>query len=839
MKRHLTATAVVVALMAAAAGTAVGLRWIQRAAVVDQQTQKNDAQTPPAPVKARPSIAVMGFRSLSNRSGAAWLSSALSEMFTTELAAGGQLRVVPAETVSRFRLESALKDEGALPKDLLSRIRNNLGADFIVGGSYLIQDQNGLGQLRLDLRVQNTQQDAVVALSETGFESDLFTVVAKAGSRLRERLGLDETGAAEVKSARAAFPVNPEAGRLYTAGLEKMRLFDAIAARSLFEQAAALDSRHALTHSALSAAWSSLGYDGKAEESAKKAYELSENLTREQRLVIEGRYRESQRDWSKAIETYRTLWGFFSDDVEYGLRLAAAQVAAGQAKEALATVQAMRQLPAPSSDDPRIDIAEGDALGSLSDFKRQQQTYAQAVQKGRALGAQLLVARARLFEGRAFFQLGQPEDAIHAFQEAQPLFINAGDRAGVASVLSNLATVYGDRSDIPRTIQMLKESLAISREIGDKRQMATALNNLAIDFKDQGRFADARQTHEEALALRREIGDRLGAATSLNNIGVVFFEQDEFAEAAKRYQESLQICREIGNQRGIVRALHNLSIVKRELGDLAEARTGYEESLAIRKEIGDKRGGAIGRIELGAVLLEQGQLSASKRTIEEALSIAREVKLRPGEAQAFYFLGEIALAEGDLATARKHHEAAQAIRKENREERTLVESRLALANVSLEDGRAIEAEADLRDLRDHLGKDKTRPTEAMIELLIARALLAQNKTGEAGQALTRAQTLSAGTQRNYVRAMITITGARLAASQKQSNVALQNLNPLLAALNRSGAGALQFEARLAQCEAELQSSQASVAKGCFAALQKDATARGFRLVARRANRLGS
>ena len=43
------------------------------------------------------------------------------------------------------------------------------------------------------------------------------------------------------------------------------------------------------------------------------------------------------------METYRTLWGFFPDNLEYGLRLAAAQIAAGQGKEALSTVEEMRK----------------------------------------------------------------------------------------------------------------------------------------------------------------------------------------------------------------------------------------------------------------------------------------------------------------------------------------------------------------------------------------------------------------------------------------------------------------------------------------------------------------
>jgi TolB-like protein len=48
--------------------------------------------------RVRPAIAVLGFRNLAGRQDAQWLSTALSEMLTTELGAGERLRPSPART---------------------------------------------------------------------------------------------------------------------------------------------------------------------------------------------------------------------------------------------------------------------------------------------------------------------------------------------------------------------------------------------------------------------------------------------------------------------------------------------------------------------------------------------------------------------------------------------------------------------------------------------------------------------------------------------------------------------------------------------------------------------
>src|SRR5262245_59538086 len=316
-KRGITAFALSVIVLAAAFGT----RWAgwPRA---DQSANELSPGSSPGTSKPRPSVAVLGFKNLSNRPDADWLSTALSEMFTTELAAGGQLRTVRVENVSRVKLDLAVGQDEVLSNAGAAQFQKKLGAEYFVDGAFLILDRND--QLRVDLRISNLRQEVLLAVSETGATSDLFAIVSKAGSRLREQLGVAQTGPSQVRIARAAFPQSPAAIRFYTEGLEKLRVFDANAAMPLLQKAAEIDPSRPLTHSAIAEAWSMLGYDGKAAEAAMKAFELMDNLGRgepasEERLSIEGRYRETQQDWEKAIGVYKTLWMSFADDVEYGL----------------------------------------------------------------------------------------------------------------------------------------------------------------------------------------------------------------------------------------------------------------------------------------------------------------------------------------------------------------------------------------------------------------------------------------------------------------------------------------------------------------------------------------
>jgi serine/threonine protein kinase len=66
------------------------------AAGIFASTQFTSSTVPAAAANVRRSIAVLGFKNLSQRPDAAWLSTAIAELLAAELAVGGKLRVIPA-----------------------------------------------------------------------------------------------------------------------------------------------------------------------------------------------------------------------------------------------------------------------------------------------------------------------------------------------------------------------------------------------------------------------------------------------------------------------------------------------------------------------------------------------------------------------------------------------------------------------------------------------------------------------------------------------------------------------------------------------------------------------
>ncbi len=224
-----------------------------------------------ATVHLRRSVAVLGFRNLARLPEEAWLSDAFSEMLSTELAAGGRLRMVSGEDVARAKSELPLSDEDSLAKLTLQELRINPGADVVVVGSYTILPTTP--STRFALTFVFKIQPAAKPLQRNPYPATRTTSSALSPIWVKnyaEVLAQHQYPEDSAIATRAALPANEKAARLYAEGRAKLWGFDFFAARDLLSEAIAADPNFPLAHAALSDVWWHTGYDAKARVEAKR-----------------------------------------------------------------------------------------------------------------------------------------------------------------------------------------------------------------------------------------------------------------------------------------------------------------------------------------------------------------------------------------------------------------------------------------------------------------------------------------------------------------------------------------------------------------------------------------
>ena len=820
----------------AATATIAAVVIVALAAVFGWQVNLARAPVKPASVakaKMRPAVAMLGFKNLSGKTEAAWLSTALTEMLSTELAAGEQLRAISGETVGQAKLNLSLSEGDSFGKETLARIRSNLGADYVVVGSYLA---TGADQtIRLDLRLQDAVAgETMIAASETGRETNLPELVSRMGARVRERVGAGGVSGSEADKVRASAPASADAAREYTEGVHRLRIFDTVAAKEHLERAAAADPNHALSHSALALALSSLGDDARATQSAKRAFELSKDLPREMRLFVEGRYYETINSWDKAGDIYHALYGFFPDNLDYGLRLVAARINTGNGREALRILEELRRLPPPAPVDPRLDIEEAGAAEIISDYKRELAAATRAVEKGKARGSRLLVARAKLLEGRAYASLGQPDKAIQSLEESKILYGQFGHRRGIARAVSGIAFAKLQRGDTQGASKLYEESLALFREIANKNGTAATLQSLATIRAQQGQLETAQAMYREAIALRRELGERGAMASALQGLATSLLDSGSAGEAKKMVIESLSIDRELGDKRMIARDQAAIALATRYEGDLASARSLYQESIALRRQIGDEASMPGVLQEFSHLLQDQGDLPGAKKAAQEALTIARRLGARRDISSALAGLGWIALAEDELAAAKTYLSESLSLRSEVGGKNLEARGWLAMAQWNMEEGRPNLAEPLALKAVAAFHQQKAVHLEVATESLLALSQAMQKKFREAQSGVSHASLLLPKVEFRQIRLSSGANLERVQALTGKPSEAAKRMEALLAEATQIGLVPHQLEIRLALGEAALQSGEAAKGRALLGALRGDASARGYQLIARKA-----
>ena len=779
----------------------------------------------------RRAIAVLGFRNLADRPGDAWMSVALSEMLTTELAAGEKLRAVPSESVARMRIDLSLPEADTLAKDTLARVRQNIGADVVLLGSYLVLGPEPGSPVRLDLRLQDTSEGETVAVvSEKGTGAELDALVARAGARLREKLELPAVSTKEAAAVKAVLPANADAARLYAEGLAKLRVFEDNAARELLERAVAADPGHALAHSALAAAWFSLGYDAKALDEARLAYERAGKLSRETRLLIEGRYRAMHNDWDRAIEIYRSLFTFFPDDVEYGLLLANAQTRSGRPNDALATLAAVRK--SSPRDDARVELAEADTARALSDFPRTEKAAMRAAAIASGQGARLGVANALLLQAGARRNLGDAKKAMEPAQEARRLFESAGDQHGVAAALNHLGNSQADLGDLAAARKSYEGVLEVARRTGARRAEAGALDNIASIVGDQGDLAAARRMSDQALAIYREIGDRAGEATTLNNIGAALISRGDLEGARAAFERAVPIYRDTGDQGGLAIALNNIAEMETNQGDVASAAKSFEESEQIFRESGQRSKSVYPLVGLAGIRLESADLAGAAKMFDTAAEICRASQDRHELAYVVSGLGRIAVEEDRLPDARARFEEALKIRTELGEKAAAEQSSLDLARLSYEEGDVAAASTRARAAADAFRKQSLSDDEASALSVAARAAARLGKKDDAAATLDQARLAAAHSQHDGVRRDLVLAGAAVQAARGQIDPARQALLDAARRAQANGLETFALDARLSALEIALSAGRGGAVSAEADALEKDARAKGFARIAR-------
>ena len=735
-----------------------------------------DALFKPPPARTGPvvSLAILPFRNASGDPALDWLGPSVAEMLSTDVGQSAQLRTVSPNVLHQILTDLRVAPATVLDPTAIRRVADFSNADRVVWGQYAKFGD----QIRIDATLQDIKNDRSIPLKiDVSGEKEIPGAIDRLAESIREKLALPADVLKELR-ASSFQPVSQSVAalRAYNQGIGLQRDGKNLEAQKQFEAATKEDPTFALAFSRLAQAYSNLGYDTEAEQAAKKAETLGQDLPEAAKYLISAIRAQVTKNYPEATKAYENLAKVSPDNSDVQSALANLYEDVGNLTKAreyyeklLATnpkdVTATLEL-------GRVAIKSGDPQGSLDPLNR---AYSLAVQ----MDNQEQKAASLHVMAVAYRMLSKPEESLRNEEQALVIWRQIGQKRGLAFSLNEMARAQVLLGKTKDALANFQQALQIRREIGDKRGLGDTLIDLGNLEDDRGDHDQALKMYKEALQIQRDLGNESLQAICLNNIGTAYSEKGQYEDALTYYQQALQLREKSKVPQDIVEAVHNLGDTSAEMGQYDQAISYYLRALDLRRSMNDPRGAAIESYGLGRLFDYQGRFGAAIKSKEDALKIFRDIKdktfwmakILGGRAESLIlagrgdeatgnleeglnlsrelksdgmvaellgYQGDQSFYRGDFKSA--HASFAQALQAaiRSKEPDTTVIAKADLAKVEVQEKRAQEAIASLRPLiqqADDMGL-KYVSVEASISL--AEAMIQSHDLTHARSELERA-----------------------------------------------------------------------------------------------------
>jgi eukaryotic-like serine/threonine-protein kinase len=380
-------------------------------------------------------LAVLPFRNASGDAKDDWMGSSVADMLSTDIGQSAHLRTISPDRLHQVLSDLRIGPETNIDPDTLRRVAEFSNADVVVSGQFARFGD----QIVIDASIRDLKHDQTVPVKAQAAVKDLPAAIDSLADSVRKNLSLSSSVIEELK-AQSFKPSSKsvEALRDYNQGVSLMRAGKNLDAAKSLQSAVAQDPQFALAFSRLGDVQSELGFESDAEQSSRRAVELthSQNLPLPEKYLIEAGFARIMKDNKKAIEAYQNLSASLPGDVDVQYDLGTLYVANGDYDKARDTFANILKA------DPK-NIKALWEMGVVQNILGNPQAALESLSAGLSLATQLdnqeQKALILLSMGISYRILGKPEEAMRNYQESIAINEKIGQKRGVAAGLDMMA----------------------------------------------------------------------------------------------------------------------------------------------------------------------------------------------------------------------------------------------------------------------------------------------------------------------------------------------------------------------------------------------------------------
>ncbi len=337
------------------------------------------------------------------------------------------------------------------------------------------------------------------------------------------------------------------------------------------------------------------------------------------------------------------------------------------------------------------------------------------------------IGRALRRRGSVAYKAGQLTIARDLVQQSVAIFEKLGAGGELANAYNVLGGIESDLNHRPESMQFYRRALPLYEQAADRGGIATVHLNLGQQLQHAHRYAEADAELRGSLAIARETGNRRSEAINLESLGSLALDVGDLARAVEVEQQAIAVATEIHDVTTMAQTRGQLARALHSQGKVAASEAAFKESIASLRALGENWRVGNKEVALAALYIDVGRAADAVELATSAVGLHQSANVDTTESEAMRV--RALAAAGRTAEARA---ALDALKPRPGDDPLPVEigkAETALAEKHAE--RAIESLA-----KTITATSPPMPERLEAELMLARLELAAHQRDAARQRLT-------------------------------------------------------------------------------------------------------
>jgi len=474
--------------------------------------------------KGEITVAVMPFQNLTNDATRNFWEVMIQDNLITSLSNARELKIRQTESILSLLDHADMTTYASLTPALARSISQKLDANVFVQGSI-----NQIGEItRLNARLIDSKTEEVFKSFQIEGPPENILSLSDSLSRIIRDFLIVELLKKEADPLIRNYyesTTTPEAFYYLLEGQKSFRKRDFNHATEMYLKVLEIDSTHVWAMASLASAYGTQGYLAEARKWSLKAYERRNNVSRGERLGVEGNYAYFFETPNEVIKYYRQLMEI-DDQFSIGLYLIGLSYnMLGQYDKGIPELEKALEINKKWGSQvlwaPNYTVL-GEAYHKTGQYRKERRLYKQAEKE---FPDDIIIIRRQVILALARGKTKQAGEYLARFES-----LLRGQGASDASIQSELGYIYEEAGKIEKAEENLRNALLLEPE------NPWRMRNLAyLLIEKELNVGEGMELIEKALELRPD------SYTLLQAKGLGFYKQGNYKEALELLQQSWDI----------------------------------------------------------------------------------------------------------------------------------------------------------------------------------------------------------------------------------------------------------------------------------------------------------